>query len=48
MTRGVDTVRTPEPISSPAGTIVPWSDVCEPARVICWYSRSSNSARWRL
>ena len=32
ITRGVAAVLTPEPISMPAGTMVPWSEVCDPAR----------------
>ena len=32
MMRGVAAVLTPEPISMPTGTAVPWSDVVEPAQ----------------
>ena len=33
ITRGVPAVRTPEPISMPTGSTVPWSDVCVPTRL---------------
>ncbi len=45
---GGDPAFTPEPIWMPVGTTVPWLDDCAPIRSTFWYSRSWNSARWRL
>src|SRR3546814_16710192 len=39
---------TPRPSCTPVGTMVPASDEAEPTRRRFWYSRSWNSARWRL